>query len=215
MKEAEASGRRATIIAYNAGKGLWHVRRCFRNRRPQLKIEGKKLKDEQTWTEWCELNQWSRATIGRYIEVYERCEDNPALLERTLAQIYNPDEWVSVEGTGEPLPIGCQRWVQADGRIWSEEGEIVLHAGDEVRLQSVVDDDGHWWEVVSGVSAGKVLEMRPSDKLCKLVEVLPPVQLLYFSVILIHCPSVCLVTFEIDAIFSSCVPDSRTSVHCL
>ena len=52
VRAAEEANLTATKRAYEAGKGLYTVREGFRAKRAELNKDGKKLKDEMSWTRW-------------------------------------------------------------------------------------------------------------------------------------------------------------------
>jgi len=60
------------------GEALWYCRDWFRQRKEQIKEEGKKLKAEKlTWTKLLSKKKWDRATVSRKINFYLKHRNTP------------------------------------------------------------------------------------------------------------------------------------------
>jgi hypothetical protein len=82
-------GAGGDFLKWRAGEALCRFYDWFKDRKKQVREEGKRLKDEEwTWTKFLDAKGYARNTAGRYMHLYENytLED---LLRSSLADLYN------------------------------------------------------------------------------------------------------------------------------
>jgi hypothetical protein len=155
---AEKADLTLTKRAFDAGNGLWHVRELFGARKAELKKEGKKLKNEMSWTRWYKSEKISTATIRSYICVYGKCIVEPDLLNKPLSYFASVLDVAHESSDEEPIEIGSVRWMQDREKVGAD---WYLNRGDQVQLESATPDGRHVWQVLTGKHKGKVFNLRP------------------------------------------------------
>jgi len=160
---ADGICRLDALVTKRHGESLWHCRDWFRQRKEQIKEEGKKLKDEKlTWTKLLTMKEWDRATVSRRIKFYWEHRNTPdeQLDGKTICSMWHADAGYMRDplALGQFFQLGASfREVISDelGKNFNtqallEEGTVIEVAGfnDDAYLDTVM-------RIKSGKHAGK------------------------------------------------------------
>ena len=165
-------GRVDALLTKRRGEALWHCWNWFRQRRIQIKKEGKKLKDEPvTWRRLMAKKKWDPASTSRRIKFYLDHKDTPddQLSGETIVNMWNGRR----DHEEDPPALGsCWQCSQTHLLVFcDEQGQMTSNQGlvKEGTILEIIDfkdwnrSQDALVRIRTGIHTGKHLRMLGAE----------------------------------------------------